>query len=74
MIMMRLVALSAIAALTWLLVDDATYRRMRNWLRARFDHDAAPSIERLRAEATETADELRAVTLGPADAVRRRGG
>lgn len=72
--MTRLMALLAIATLTWLLIDDVNYRRMRNWVRARFDQDAASSIERLRDEATETADELRAVTLGPAGAVRRRGG
>ena len=72
--MTRLLALSAVATLTWLFVDDASYRRMRNWLRARFGHDAASSVDRLRDEATETADELRAVTLGAADAVRRRGG
>ena len=59
----RLLAVTSFATMTWLLIDDSNYRRMRNWLRARFGGDASSSIERLRDEAAETADELRAVTL-----------
>ncbi len=66
----RLIALAAMATVAWLLIDESNYRRLRNWARARFGGGAQSGLERLRDEAAETADELRAVTLGAPDVVR----
>lgn len=59
----RLLAVTSLATIAWLMIDESNYRRLRNRLRAPFGGDASSGIERLRDEAVETADELRAVTL-----------
>ncbi|TAK63416.1 MAG: hypothetical protein EPO22_06640 [Dehalococcoidia bacterium] len=66
----RLLAVMSLATIAWLLIDESNYRRLRSRLRARFGGDASSGIERLRDEAAETADELRAVTLSAAGHIR----
>jgi len=63
----KVLMLASLATLTWLLTDESRYRRTRNWLRARFGGHA-PNVERLRDEAAEMAEDLRAVSLGAAHA------